>query len=333
MLFANSRITNEFLNYMKRFIIKIVNAYWLKEYILLLRNFGINLKSSQQKPMLISIVDDKKNCQGLADRLKGIITIYALSKATNLTFKCIYTHPYKLTDYLLPNQYNWLPSEEELSKSITEVRYKIMRKEPTLKKLLRVFPLKKQVRVYANYDYLDEINQRYKKDFDWGTLFNELFKPSDILKKELEYHLNFIKEGEYVGCTFRFQSLLGDFKDFNSKSLDQEQQEQLIEKNAQALRSLIYTVKCPVLVTSDSITFISYIKGLENVYTIPGKIIHVDYAADERNDVYLKTFVDFFMLSKAKKVYNIGTKMMYPSQFPVYAAKSNNVPFERIVIE
>jgi hypothetical protein len=80
-------------------------------------------------------------------------------------------------------------------------------------------------------------------------------------------------------------------------------------------------------------TFLSKAKQLNRVFTLPGKIIHVDCVMDEQKEVYMKLFVDFFMLSKAKKVYSIGTKQMYPTNFPVYAAKINNAPFERILID
>ncbi len=38
------------------------------------------------------------------------------------------------------------------------------------------------------------------------------------------------------------------------------------------------------------------------------------------------------MISKAEKVYSIVIGDMYPSEFPMYAAKINNVPFDRVTI-
>ena len=37
-------------------------------------------------------------------------------------------------------------------------------------------------------------------------------------------------------------------------------------------------------------------------------------------------------LSEARKIYRVGTSYMYPSEFPVYAAKVHHVPFENIII-
>ena len=47
----------------------------------------------------------------------------------------------------------------------------------------------------------------------------------------------------------------------------------------------------------------------------------------------MKSFLDFFMLTEARSVSCIGTKEMYPSQFPMYAAKVNGIPFRRITLE
>ncbi len=45
----------------------------------------------------------------------------------------------------------------------------------------------------------------------------------------------------------------------------------------------------------------------------------------------MKPFIDFFyLISEAQKVFSIKNKDMYPSGFPQYAAKVNNIPFERI---
>ena len=317
---------------MKQQIVKIFNAYWLKEYIMLLRYYKFSF-SPRKKEMLISVIDTRRNCQGLADRFKGIISIYALSKALEMEFRCIYTHPFQLTNYLIPNEYNWLPKKDEISNSIKNVRFRILRKELTLKRLIRVFPTKKQWQIYANVDYIEEINRTYNKEFQWGILFHELFKPTEELEQQIQYQLSQIKGQEFIACGFRFQSMLGDFNEYNAKSLSEIEKEILIEKNITALKEVVDNVNCPVLVTSDSTTFLSRAERLDKVFTLPGKIVHVDCVIDEQKEVYMKLFVDFFMLSNAKKVYSIGTKKMYPTNFPVYAAKINNIPFERIIID
>lgn len=316
---------------MKQRIVRFFNAYGLREYLMLLKYNRFTVES-QKEPMLISCIDGRRNTQGLTDRFKGIISIFALSKALNLPFRCIYTHPFNLKDYLLPNEYNWLPNDDELSISVSHVRFKILRKQPTLKRLLHILPTEKQIHVYANVDYLDEINRRYNQNFRWEDLFKELFIPASELESQIQHHLDRLGEN-YLACVFRFQSLLGDFREYNYQSLSNEQQQQLIGKNREELQKLIQNSGCPVLVTSDSMKFINAIKNIPGVYTLPGKVVHLDCTFNEEKEVYMKSFIDFFMISRAKKIYSVGTRNMYQTEFPLYAAKVSNVPFERILID
>lgn len=282
--------------------------------------------------MLISMVDGRRLGKGLTDRFKGIISVYALSKAINAPYRCIYNHPIQLVDFLMPNGYNWVPQSSELSESVSGVRFKLLRKQHTIKRLLKVLPLRKQVRVYANLDYLDEINYKYNQQYQWGQLFNELFKPTKVLDDRLQVHLDNIGNTGFIACVFRFQNLLGDFEEYHFKPLPEAEQQQLIEKNITALKRISEQSHVPVLVTSDSSTFIAAVKDLKNIYTIPGKVVHIDNVADAESEVYLKSFVDFFMLSRAQKIYSLGTGIMYKTDFPKYAAKVHNVPFERILV-
>ena len=284
-------------------------------------------------PMLVSVVDSRRKTKGLTDRFKGIVSVYALAKAMDVPFRCIFNHPMALTDFLVPNAYDWLPRSGEMSESVWDVRFRIMSKQPPLRRLTGLFPLKKQVLIYAKVDYLDKINTKYNRNYQWGELFNELFKPTKIVEDSLQLHLNRIGNNKYIACVFRFQALLGDFKEYHFKPLAEAERKKLIEKNINTLRRITEQSDVPVLVTSDSTTFLSEVSGLANVYTIPGKVVHIDNVADAESETYMKSFLDFLMLSRAQRIYSIGTDVMYKTDFPVYAAKINNIPFERILID
>lgn len=316
----------------KKAIVRFFNAYGLKEYYMVLKYYKFSGKRTRT-PMLVSVVDGRRKTKGLTDRFKGIVSVYALAKSQGVPFRCIFNHPMELTDFLVPNAYDWIPKPGELSESVWDARFRIMSKQPPLSRLTNLFPLKKQVYIYAKVDYLEKINRKYNKHYQWGELFNELFKPTNILEDRLRLHLSQIGNDRYVACVFRFQALLGDFKEYHFKPLPEVEQRQLIEKNKQALRQITEHSDVPVLVTSDSSTFLTEVGGLANVYTIPGKVVHIDNVEREGNEVYLKSFVDFLMLSRAQRIYSIGTAIMYRTDFPAYAAKINNIPFERIVVE
>src|SRR3546814_703744 len=277
--------------------------------------------------------DNRRKGKGLTDRLKVIFSVYALSKIEKVPYRCIYNHPCQLTDFLEPNEYNWIPRDGELGETIMDVRLKLLRKQRKVRRLLKALPVKKQMRVYANMDYLEEINRIYHTNYQWGTLFHELFKPTRELEDQLQFHQNKLGTNGYNACVFRFQAMLGDFKEYQFKPLPEAERRQLIHTNKEALMQLVKKSDLPVLVTSDSTTFLSEIRDLKNVYTIPGRVVHIDNAANEAGEVYMKSFVDFLMLSRAQCVYGMGTRNMYQTDFPRFAAKINNVPFERVIID
>jgi hypothetical protein len=312
-------------------IIRFLNSYPLREFAMLFKYHRLS-RSEKKAAMLIAAIDGRRKSQGLADRFKGIVSIYAISKVLNIPFRCIFTHPFNLTDYLLPNAYDWTVKEEEISESISDVRYCILRKQKTAEHLLKMLPSKKQVRVYANLDYLEEINQKFGQNFTWSQLFNELFSFTPELEEKLTMYQEMIG-GKYIACVFRFQALLGDFKEYSYRPASEKEQIELIKKNKDALCRLAESEHLPVLVTSDSQRFLSEVKNLKNIHTLPGKVVHLDCTHNEQKDVYMKSFIDFFMISRAEKAFSIGTANMYLTRFPLYAAKLGNIPFNRIMVE
>ena len=100
-----------------------------------------------------------------------------------------------------------------------------------------------------------------------------------------------------------------------------EQIEELHEKNPSKR----------VLVNSDSCTFLQRAAELDYVYTIPGNITHIDgkNSSDEYS-AYEKTFLDFFMIANAERIYLLRTGQMYNSGYPFAASKIYNKPFEKI---
>lgn len=77
------------------------------------------------------------------------------------------------------------------------------------------------------------------------------------------------------------------------------------------------SIHCPILIFSDSNLFLNIAK--ENGYSIlDGEVIHISNTIGEE-DVQ-KTLLDFFMISRAKKVYSIIGDNLYTSAFSKYAA-------------
>lgn len=296
------------------------------------RMYSIFKKSSSPDQMVVLLVDGKYSHGGFCDRLKGIVSLYSYARARQLPFRIDYTFPFKLSDFLVPNEYNWLPAENEISRSFSDVKYICLVRDPSAKRLLRI-QTNKQIHCHANRDIVDQLNHVYQTDFDWGQSFNSLFKPTEELSGLISFHKAQMNEN-YISAQFRFLNLLGDFKDNNNFRLPDDQKELLINKCLAAIQNLKkeYPGK-KIFVASDSELFVERAAEIDEVYTLPGKVVHVDYVAGENHLVYLRVFLDFFLIAESEKVFALGTIQMYKTEFPMYAAKVNNIPFERIIIE
>lgn len=318
----------------------------LKEFFLLNR---IALKSSTtakpfpERPLYIAIIDGTAKHGGMCDRFKGIITLYAYCKYNNLPFRIKYTYPFNLEDYLLPAEYDWTLKENEYTDNPKYCRILYMRKEYLARRLLKLKTMK-QIHFYSNRDCLDYINQAYSSEresasyFKWGDLFHELFRPNQDLKNRIDQIKSELGDN-YSAAVFRFQNLLGDFKEYSFKAIDnQEGTKELIEKCVRSVRRIKAEIgEGNLLVTSDSVTFLKTVLQVEGVYVIPGTLMHMDGNKEHikkelQYEAHIKSFLDFYVLSGAQKIYRIGTSYMYPSEFPVYAAKLQEVPFESIII-
>lgn len=279
---------------------------------------------------VVAVVDGRLYTGGMTDRFIGIISLYALAKTYNIPFRIKYTSPFNLTDYLLPNKYNWIPSEGDYIESSLTSKVVYAVGEPRFDKRLRNLIGIKQIHFYGNRDLLcfAEFQQ-----FDWGKLFKELFRPADSLQEKLNTLRKEIGQGEYVSIVFRFQNLLGDFKEYNFKPLSEHNaREKYIEKCIGAIRDIHAKENKPCLITSDSVLFLNRLRNLTYVYIIPGNLVHMGSEDTGTYSQYEKSFLDFYGLAASNKIYNIVYGNMYPSGFPLYASKINSIPFERIIL-
>lgn len=308
----------------------------------LLLSVRIALKSKMpgnpktERPLFVAMVDGESFHGGMCDRFKGIISLYAYCKYHGLPFRIRYTYPFRLDDYLSPAAYDWTLKAGEYTDNLLYSRVLYMRGEHLATRLLKL-KTHKQIHFYSNRDCLAHINDAYGVRFDWGDLFCELFTPGEALKERIAQTKKALGS-DYVAAVFRFQNLLGDFREYHFKSItDKDEAERLIAQCLEAVSWLRTTLGGQaLLVTSDSVTFLRRVSRLEGVRIIPGTLAHMDGqkrpVIENSYEVYLKSFLDFYMLSEAQKIYRIGTPQMYPSEFPVYAAKVHHVPFENITV-
>lgn len=280
---------------------------------------------------IIFLVDGKFYHGGFCDRLKGCISLFHYSLAKKIPFQMVYNFPFQLKDYLLPNEYDWLLNEDTVSNNFFDVHYMNLVGDGSAKRLIKL-KTTKEIQCYANRDIVDELNKAYGTNYSWGDLFKQLFKPTEDLYNLIKQYKTSIG-GEYICAVYRFQNLLGDFPEYDFPELDNYEKEKLLEKAIQSIHQLFEKHRGKkLLVTSDSSLFEKKIEKISGVYTLQGKVVHIDTTVGENRDVYMKSFLHFYMLSEGEKIYSIGTKEMYKTEFPLYASKLNNIPFERILI-
>lgn len=294
----------------------------LKEYCFKLKNYKLFTgRKDGCGNLVVCCISDKVYAGGLCDRFKGMISAYAWAKANGYGFRILHTTPYDLSVFLKHAAYDWTLKEGELSRGASSTKLFLVRGEKG-GRLLKFKPDGRQMHYYGNMDVLARINDVFGKEYKWGDLFKELFKPSE----ELQALIDEAKpEEEYVSASFRFQKLLGDFDEKYHASINSEEaRKELIDKCLAAIERIrSENPGKKVLVTSDSTTFIEAAKHLEGVFTVEGKRVHIQYDTDAAYDDYLTCFIDFYLLTESCRLYRVCFGKMYLTGFPATAALVN----------
>lgn len=298
---------------------------------LIRRDYSFSLKKEKVPNLIIFCLDNRISSVGFADRLKGMISCYAFAKAIDTPFRIEHLNPFDLADYLVPNHYDWQLKPGEKSNNLLYASPVCFVQNVLGYHSLKFFRIgkRRQHHLFTNTNYLKDINEKYKKNYRFNDLFNELFKPSAALENELDVHNKELNSSEgYVSVSFRFVQLMGDFKEASGEVLSDEEKVVLIDKSLAVIRDLHKKENKRVFVTSDSRVFLAEAAKLNYVYVAPGKIGHIGFSKE--SDVYMKMFVDFMLISKAEHVYMAHSGKMYRSNFARTAALSSGVPFDVI---
>lgn len=291
------------------------------------------LDFSTEDKKVICIYEGKVVSGGLADRFRGILSVFYVCKQLGVDFKLRYVHPFNLEDFLLPNKYNWRIEENEMSYQLPQENVLIL--DATQDSVFQwhhqeswlISHLKKckgQIHVYTNASF------SYEKGYH--ELFNELFKPSARLAASIKKQKEVI-DGKYISISCRFLNLFGDFNEtfgYKEQLTADERISLLYRLKVQVERIHDQYPKYRVLVNSDSTTFLEFInQQLPYIYVIPGHITHIDNKeSDGGYNQYEKTFLDFFMIAQAEHIFVLKTGRMHISGYPYAASFVYNKPFD-----
>lgn len=302
-------------------------THLFKEWYWELKYLKFNNKRPEGNRLGIMRVDGRGTHGGMTDRFIGAVSWWNYCEKNNLKFKLYYTSPFKLFDYVIPNEYDWTIDESQIPDGIKNTRIFYGRGEKGYR--LEKVKTKKHIWYYGNYD-LSKTLHYFPYNRPWGEIFKKLFKPAPDLERLIDEHKNKIGV-KYGAVHFRFQNLLGESTEPLYRKIENDRERnQLITTALKEIEKIhLEHPDQKVFVASDSNLFIKEASKKDYVYVLPGISMHMDYMNEDANRTQLKSFLDFFMISEASKVYSIVIGDMYESGLPQYAAKINNVPFER----
>lgn len=314
--------------------IKYQNREFKKRIRVQIQEYSQTAPKKECTKRVIHFCDGKTQMGGLADRLRGIVSIYEVCKKNNLEFKIIFNSPFDLKQYIIPNKVDWEISLEELNynTNITDICYIPTMRGTSYEGNKQALWFNKEFRKsYKEFHVRTNAFFAYKRDF--STLFNELFRPSHLLQASIDKHRNEIGDN-FISVSARFLNLLDDFNETVKidKKLSKDEKIDLITRNLSQIQNLHqqYPEK-KILVNSDSTTFLLEARKFEYVYTIPGNITHIDAGNDSHQYfIYEKTFLDLFMIANAERIFLLRTGEMYNSGYPFLASKIYCKPFEVI---
>lgn len=259
---------------------------------------------------LFFVISPYNEQEGLSDRFKGIVTCYYYAKKFGYQLKIVFKTPFVLEDYVLPNKVDWVAGYEDLHYSIGHTRFfdesNIFYMEDFTR--VRLKPGKE----YHCYNIGNRQPDVYPGGYAWGELYNELFKPSESLRKWLDSYP--FKEKQYIAVHIRFVNVLEEFERptiYSTPLETEEEKQRLIARCKVGVMDLKrMNGDCEVLVFSDSKRFLSSLDDIP-VHVLGGQdfIAHSRFTGNK--DATMKTFVDLYMISRAKKVYRITAKELY----------------------
>lgn len=280
---------------------------------------------------VVYVCDGRTLAGGLADRFKGILSLFAICQEMGYDFRIHYTSPFRLEDFLLPADHDWRISPEELHpaeaamlvlENTDDSAYQTRKQVQWLRHRLQESPEEVHVITNSNYAY----------DLDYPALFRQLFRFTPDLEQALEEEVQQISGGRpYLSVSARFLSLLGDFRETgNNDALPKDQAEALLAGTLSQLQLLhVENPDYTLLVSSDSTRFLQKAGALAYTYVVQGEVAHTDLMKRQGAErAHLKLFLDFFLISRAERIYLLQGKRMRQSGFPYAASRISGHPFE-----
>ena len=284
----------------------------------------VSIKTPSVTATIVFVFDDNFE---IIDNIAGLVGIYKICKLLGLRFKINIVSPFNLTDFLLPNKYDWEITPQEFAAAVKENNsFDFFTSGNVLQEAL-ISSIKTKS---ENHKFLIiKSNCLAVSIYEYGQLYDELFQVSEELRETVDSHLRQIGGG-FISAAFRFQNLLGDFLEGNHIVLKPYEREILTLRCLEHLEEIHReNPEKKILIASDSISFLTAAQKSDYVCAILEEIVHLGNPEAKYTDknVWLRTFLVYFLLKHSQKIYSVADGLMYDSTFPRFAAMHGKVLF------
>ena len=253
-----------------------------------------------------------KHCSGWADRIKGIMTSYALSLLMDRKFLIRMTKPCQLEDYLIPNEIDWspnnIPNLNKMKHHYLSIDWRGYINESSFSKI-NFIEYYKQIDVIITQINMQlikhlTINSKHHKriqqlgylvnEFNLEMLiykwFNKLFKLNAQLETEYESLIKNLKP------TSESKLICAQIRIFNYKESSMVKlfwkfiQNNFIKNNEQNYKIFVTSDKAYIIDESIKVF------GAEHAFGLKNNSFHINYI-QKRCDYTMKLILDFKLLS------------------------------------
>jgi len=296
----------------RKHLIKIIWKAYIFKY------FKKNRADKLPFGSIVYISDTNTWAGGLVDRLKGIISLYDFAKEKKLPFYIFSDQKNDFSGFLQIKLKN--VRLDALDRKIRGNKVHYFIDNTIVRSYSYFFSSNKIHHVYTN---LDLLKYKYGSESDekWRLLFHQLFNPSGLIKTEVD---KIIGGRDFIVCSFRFRSRMGDFKD-DGREWDKQTKIAEIEKLNKAVENTIS--KFPnkiVYVASDSATYIKQLLQLD-----PNRFFYNSNLKADINDME-RSIIEFLVISQGERVFQFKRPSMFSGVFSYYASIIGNIRYELV---
>lgn len=287
-------------------------------------------KKSTENRVILYYADGSPDCPGLADRLKAMVTGYSIARKNCYNYYIFHHLGFKIEDYLIPNEINWLIEKKDICLGLNHLRFLWF-----TTRIEKLDPRYSEYHLHFAQDSTESLTEEDQEEYNFSKLFHQLFKPTDYLKGLIDKTRNRLQidENGYIAVHVRF---LDFFETVESKRDTAFTKHARAEEQAEMIHSIQLTLQklhtesggLPILLLSDSNTFLNT-EHAQYIHTIPGEVGHI-YSKEGNKEITDRAFIDMFLISEAKLVYNIIGPGTYASGYSYMGARIGSKPFSRV---